>query len=121
MHKGEKVKYSNVFEGQSQLTFTPKRLRTEEHIFEGSLTVESGSLADNCIENENLVEPGCNSEEDTHVICDNDSTRLPNTSSGNVEDINTVANSDDHESNHDEFYESESKYPVTQMDSVYSV
>ena len=121
MRKGEKVKYSNVFEGQSQLTFTPKRLRTEEHTFEGSLTVESGSLADNCIENENLVEPGCNSEEDTHVICDNDSTRLPNTSSGNVEDINTVANSDNHESNHDEFYESESKYPVTQMDSVYSV
>ena len=43
---------------------------------------------------------------------------MPNTSSGNVEDINTVANSDDHESNHDEFYESESKSPVTQMDSV---
>ena len=29
-----------------------------------------------------------------------------------------VANCDDRESNHDEFYESESKSPVTQMDSV---
>ena len=38
--------------------------------------------------------------------------------SGNVEGINIVANSDDHESNHDEFYESESKSPVTQMDSL---
>ena len=53
-----------------------------------------------------------------HVICDNDSTRLPNTSSGNVEDINTVANSHDHESDHGKFYESESKSPVTQMDSA---
>ena len=39
-------------------------------------------------------------------------------SSGNVEDINIVASSDDHESNHDEFYESESKSPVTQLDLV---
>ena len=39
MHKGGKVKYSYVLEGQSQLTFTPKRLRTEEHIFEGCLPV----------------------------------------------------------------------------------
>ena len=37
----------------------------------------------------------------------------------NVEDINIVASSDDHESNHDEFYESESKSPVTQIDSVH--
>ena len=36
----------------------------------------------------------------------------------NVKDINIVASSDDHESNHDEFYESESKSPVTQIDSV---
>ena len=108
MHKGGKVKYSYVLEGQSQLTFTPKRLRTEEHIFEGCLPVESESLADNFTEN----------EEDAHVICDNDSTRLPNTTSGNVEDINIVANSDDHENNNDEFYKSESKFPVTQMDSV---
>ena len=118
MHKGEKVKYSYVLEGQSQLTFTPKQLRTEEHIFEGSLIVKSGSLVDNCIENENFVGPGCNTEEDTHVICENYSTWLPNTTSGNVEGINIVANSDDHESNHDEFYESESKSPVTQMDSL---
>ena len=118
MHKGENVKYSYVLEGQSQLSFTPKQLRTEEHIFEGSLTVECGSLADNCTENKNLVEPGCNSEEDTQVICDNESTQLPNTSSRNVKDINIVANSDDHESNHDQFYKSESKSPVTQTDSV---
>ena len=39
-------------------------------------------------------------------------------SSGNVEEINIVASSDDHESNHDEFYESESKSPVTQLDLV---
>ena len=32
MHKGAKVKYSYVLEGQPQLTFTPKWLRTEEHI-----------------------------------------------------------------------------------------
>ena len=43
-------------------------MQPEEHITEGSLTVESRSLADNCIENGNLVEPGCNSEEDTRVI-----------------------------------------------------
>ena len=73
MHEG-KVKYSYVLEGQSHFPFTPKRLRTEEHIFDGSSTVESGSLADNCIENENLVEPGCNIAEDTHAIYDNDST-----------------------------------------------
>ena len=49
MHKGEKIKYSCITEVKSKLTFTPKRLRTEEHIFEGSLTVQSGSLADKCI------------------------------------------------------------------------
>ena len=70
----------------NQLKFTPKRLRTKEHIFKGSLTIEK------------LVEPGCNSEEDTHVICDNDSTPLLNMSYGNVENVNIVANSDDHES-----------------------
>ena len=43
-------------------------MQPEEHIIEGSLTVESRSLADNCIENGNLVEPGWNSEEDTRVI-----------------------------------------------------
>lgn len=63
-------------------------MRTKKHIFEGSLTARSGSLADNCIGNENLVEPGYNSEDDKHVICnDNDSTPLPNKSSDNVEDI----------------------------------
>ena len=49
--KGKKVKYSYVLERQSHLTFSPKLFRTEEHILEGGLTVESGSLADNCIEN----------------------------------------------------------------------
>ena len=43
-------------------------MQPEEYIIEGSLTVESRSLADNCIENGNLVEPGWNSEEDTRVI-----------------------------------------------------
>ena len=83
-------------------------MRTKEHISEGSLTVESGSLADNCIENENLVEPGRNSEEDTLAICDdNNSIPSPNMSSGNVEDINLVANSDSYKSNNDECYGSD--------------
>ena len=86
MHKEEKAKYSYVLEGQSQRTFTTKRLRTEEHIFEGSLIVE------------NLVEPSFIREEDTHVICDNGSDPLLNASSENVENVNIVANSDDHES-----------------------
>ena len=70
----------------NQLKFTPKRLRTKEHIFKGSLAIEK------------LVEPGCNSEEDTHEICDNNSTPLLNTSSEDVENVNIVANSDDRES-----------------------
>ena len=37
---------------------------------------------------------------------------------GCIKPCNIVANSDDQESNHDEFYESESKSPITQMDSV---
>ena len=31
--RGGGVKYSYVFEEQSQLKFTPKRLRTKEHVF----------------------------------------------------------------------------------------
>ena len=75
-------------------------MRTEEHIFDGSLTVECGLLVDNYKEKENSVEPGCNSEQDTYVICDNDSAPSPNTSCWNVEDIKLFANFDDHENNH---------------------
>ena len=84
-HNGKKSK--TFICTRRTITFTPKWLRTKEHIFEGRLTAKSGSLADNCIGNENLVEPGYNSEDDKHVICnDNDSTPLPNKSSDNVED-----------------------------------
>ena len=48
----------------------------------------------------------------TENTCDNDSTSLSNTSCENVEDICLAAISDDHGSNHNEFYESHSKSPV---------
>ena len=47
MRNGGNVKYSYVVEEKSRLTLTTKQLQTEEHIFEGSLTVELGSLIDN--------------------------------------------------------------------------
>ena len=71
-------------ERKSGLTFTTKRLQTKDLIFDGRLTVESGLLVDSCVENENLIEPGCNGEQDTHVICDNNSTPSPNMSCRNL-------------------------------------
>ena len=50
-HKGEKSKIFICTRTTITSTFSPKLFRTEEHILEGGLTVESGSLADNCIEN----------------------------------------------------------------------
>ena len=87
-------------------------MRTEKHNFEGSLTVASESLIDNCTKNENLAELGSKTEQDNHIICDKDSTSSPNMSCRNVENTNLIANSDDHENNNDNLCESRSKSPV---------
>ena len=87
-------------------------MRTEKHNFEGSLTVDSESLIDNCTKNENLAEIGSETEQDNHIICDKNSTSSPNMSCRNIENTNLIANSDYDENSNNNLGESRSKYPV---------
>ena len=43
-------------------------MQTDKVLSAGSSTGKSGSLADSYMKTENLVEPGCNAEQDTHII-----------------------------------------------------